>query len=78
MMAGLSMGFEAWLWMGAWALVLIVTVWLLVREPRHSASRDRALDTLRARFARGEISRDEFDAACRLLEPRTDHSEGAR
>jgi uncharacterized membrane protein len=69
-MNGLTMGFEAWLWMGAWALVLVVTVWLLVREPRRS-SRDDALDTLRSRFARGEINRDEFEAARRLLEPRS-------
>jgi uncharacterized membrane protein len=70
MMNGLTMGFEAWVWMGAWALVLVVTVWLLVREPRRS-SRDDALDTLRSRFARGEINRDEFEAARRLLEPRS-------
>ncbi len=68
MMSGLSMGVEAWLWMGVWALVLIVAVWLLVREPPHTTSREQALDALRARFARGEISRDEFDDARRRLE----------
>ncbi len=68
MMSGLSMGVEAWLWMGMWALVLIVAVWLLVREPAHTTSREQALDALRARFARGEISRDEFDDARRRLE----------
>ncbi len=66
-MDGLTMGLEAWLWMGAWVLALVVLVWLLVREPRRSG-RDEALDTLRSRFARGEISRDEFEAARRLLE----------
>jgi uncharacterized membrane protein len=66
MMNGLTMGLEAWLWMGVWALVLVVAVWLLVREPRPSR-RDDALDILRSRLARGEISRDEFEAARRLL-----------
>jgi uncharacterized membrane protein len=67
MMNGLTMGLEAWLWMGAWIVALVVMVWLLVREPRRSG-RDEALDTLRSRLARGEISRDEFEAARRLLE----------
>jgi len=67
MMNGLTMGLEAWLWMGAWVLALVVLVWLLVREPRRGG-RDVALDALRSRFARGEISRDEFEAARRLLE----------
>ena len=66
-MAGWTMGLEGWLWMGAWILALVVLVWLLVREPRH-ASRDDALETLRARLARGEISATEFEQARRLLE----------
>jgi uncharacterized membrane protein len=67
MMVGWTMGLEGWLWMGAWVLALVVMVWLLVREPRRNG-RDEALDTLRSRLARGEISRDEFEAARRLLE----------
>jgi uncharacterized membrane protein len=67
MMDGLTMGLEAWLWMGVWVLALLATVWLLVREP-HRSGRDDALDTLRSRLARGEINRDEFEAARRLLE----------
>jgi len=67
MMVGWTMGREGWLWMGAWVLALVVMVWLLVREPRRSG-RDEALDTLRSRLARGEISREEFEAARRLLE----------
>jgi uncharacterized membrane protein len=67
MMNGLAIGIEGWLWMGVWVLVLVVTVWILVREPRRSG-RDEALDTLRSRLARGEISRDEFEAARHLLE----------
>jgi uncharacterized membrane protein len=67
MVAGWTMGLEGWLWMGVWVLAIVVMVWLLVREPRRSG-RDEALDTLRSRLARGEISRDEFEAARRLLE----------
>jgi len=67
MMVGLTMGLEGWLWMGAWILALVVTVWLLVREPRRDR-RDDALDTLRSRLARGEISREEFESARRLLD----------
>ncbi len=68
MMSGWTMGFEGWLLIAAWAVVLIVVVWLLVREPHHSG-RDDALDTLRARLARGEINPDEFEKARRLLQP---------
>ena len=27
-MAGWTMGTEAWIWMGAWALVMVLVVWL--------------------------------------------------
>jgi putative membrane protein len=67
MMTGWTMGLEGWLWMSAWALVLVFVVWLLVREPRRS-DRDDALELLRGRLARGEISPDEFEHARRLLE----------
>lgn len=69
MMFGWSMGFEGWLWMGIWILALAIAVWLLVREPRRS-DRDEAMDILRARLARGEISNEEFEHARTLLEPR--------
>ena len=67
MMDGWTMGLEGWLWMGAWILAIVVMVWLLVREPRRSG-RDEALDALRSRFARGEISQAEYEATRRLLE----------
>jgi uncharacterized membrane protein len=68
MMYGWSMGWEAWLWMGAWLLALFGLVWLLVREPRRN-ERDEAMDALKARLGRGEITPDEFERARRLLEP---------
>jgi uncharacterized membrane protein len=66
-MAGWTIGTEAWIWMGAWAVVLIVVVWLLVREPGRDERTD-ALAILRGRLARGEISPDEFERARSLLE----------
>lgn len=67
MMAGWTMGIESWAWMGAWALTLVLVVGLLVREP-HRDEREDALQTLRGRLARGEISPDEFERARRLLD----------
>ncbi len=66
-MYGWTMGLDGWLWMGAWALIILVVVVLLVRQPSRS-SRDEPLDILRARLARGEITSEEFERARRLLE----------
>ena len=68
MMAGWTMGTEAWIWMGAWALVMILVVWLLVREPRGRTSEDPSA-IVRARFARGEITEEEFRRATDALSP---------
>lgn len=68
MMAGWTMGTEAWIWMGAWALVMILVVWLLVREPGHDTSEDPSA-IVRARFARGEITEGEFKRAMDALTP---------
>ena len=67
MMYGWTMGIEGWLLVGVWLLALGSFVWLLVREPRRS-TRDDALQTLRDRLARGEITPSEFEAARRLLD----------
>lgn len=69
MMAGWTMGTEAWLLMGAWAFVMVFAVWLLIREPRRD-EREDALETLRGRLARGEITPDEFERARHLLASR--------
>ena len=67
MMVGWTMGTEGWVLMGAWALVMVLAVWVLVREPRRD-EREDALQTLRSRLARGEITPDEFERAKHLLE----------
>jgi Short C-terminal domain len=79
LMTGWSMGTEAWIAMGAWALVMVVVVWLLVREPHPGTSEDPSA-ILRARFARGEITEDEFRQATVALddEPPIAPARGAR
>lgn len=67
-MYGWTIGLDGWLWMAAWALVIVVLVILVIRQPSRS-SRDEPLDILRARLARGEITPEEFEQARRLLEP---------
>lgn len=76
-MLGWSMGIEAWLFMAAWVVVIAVFVWFLVREPRHSP-RDEAVEILRARLARGEISAEEFSRAVALLNAQHMNQEGSR
>ena len=71
MMTGWTMGIEGWLWMGAWMLVLVIVVALLVWTPRRHANGEAPLDILRSRLARGEISPDEYERAKGLLEEST-------
>lgn len=71
-----DMALEGWLWMGVWIIALLVMVWLLVGGTRERPSEQDALDILRARFARGEINQQEFEAARDLLNgPRTHASQ---
>lgn len=53
----------AWIWMLIWIVALLIAVWLLVRTPRPRGSAEDALSILRARFARGDISQDEYERA---------------
>ncbi len=69
-MAGWQMGMDAWVWIGAWALVMVLVVWVLVREPRHARHVDPA-QILRDRFARGEIDEAEFRQATAALDAAT-------
>ncbi len=69
-MSGWSMGTDAWVWIGVWALVMTLVVWVLVREPRHARHVDPA-EILRDRFARGEIDEAEFRQATAALDAAT-------
>ncbi|MFN8520269.1 MAG: SHOCT domain-containing protein [Chloroflexota bacterium] len=66
-MYGWTMGIDGWLWMGAWMLVLVVAVALLVWAPRRGRETDEPIDVLRGRLARGEITAEEFERARSLL-----------
>ena len=62
----MSWGAEGWIWMVVWIVALVVMVWLVVRNPSHAVEAD-AIEILRARFARGEISQEEFEHARAVL-----------
>jgi putative membrane protein len=50
------------------AIVVLVGVWLIVRSSRDARiPSSTALDILRERFARGEITKDEFEVARKTL-----------
>jgi putative membrane protein len=66
-MMGWGMDFAAWLWMAIWIAFLVVIVWLISRGTESSSVVEDALEILRARFARGEISEDEFEHARDVL-----------
>ena len=71
MMGGIDwgMGLGGWLWM-VLAVVLVVVVVLAAVSaiPRRDRSPiDDTAQILKARFARGEISKEEYDQARRLL-----------
>jgi len=60
-----------WLW-GLLGLVFVlamvaVVAWAVNRHPREETLQDRALAILKERYARGEISREEYLAAKRDL-----------
>lgn len=62
---GMTLG--SWIWMAIWVIALLVMVWLLVAGgPRRDTTED-PLEILRARYARGEISEEEFRHARDLL-----------
>lgn len=52
-----------WIWMVIWIAALLFAVWLIVRVPINRPTNEEAMGILRARFARGEISQDEYERA---------------
>lgn len=76
MMWGPMMGWGGlgWLWMlfGAllWLIFLVVIAWAVVRltSPGSQRGQETALEILRRRYARGEISRPEFEEARKALD----------
>lgn len=67
MMGGWDMGVGGWIWMLVVPVALVAVVWLLARAAQYPTRADDALATLRGRFARGEISEEEFEKTRRLL-----------
>ena len=57
---------SAWIWMFVWIFALVAMVWLIVRTD-HRPPADDPEAILRARFARGEISAEDFERAKLVL-----------
>ena len=67
--SGWEMGLGGWLWMILGVVLLVVIVWVVVAAipGRDRPPADDAAQVLKSRFARGEITSDEFEQARRLL-----------
>jgi putative membrane protein len=59
MMGDWGMTLGSWIWMIVWVGALLLMVWLIVAGGR-SERREDPLELLRFRYARGEISEDEY------------------
>jgi len=62
---GMTIG--GWIWMAVWVVALIVMVWLLVSAGNQRPKGDDPIEILRSRFARGEMSEEEFRHARDIL-----------
>lgn len=67
MMIGWGMSLGGWIWMAVWIAALLVMVWMIVAAGNRDSSREDALEILRARFARGEIDKEQFERAQEVL-----------
>ncbi|MES2210618.1 MAG: SHOCT domain-containing protein [Chloroflexota bacterium] len=71
MMGGLEwgMGFGGWLWMILAVVLVVAVVWAVAAAipGRDRTPIDDAAQILKARFARGEISKEEYEQARSLL-----------
>jgi plastocyanin len=78
-MMRVGVGWSGWLWMLA-VLVLVLGIVLIVLWAAQRGNRgteDESLETLRDRFARGEIDAAQFEEMRRVLEPTARRSSGA-
>jgi putative membrane protein len=66
MMDGWGMTLGSWIWMLVWIGALVLMVWLVVAGWRGERHED-PLELLRARYARGEISENEYRHARGVL-----------
>lgn len=67
-----------WLWMAIWIAALLAMVWLVVRSAGSRAADEDALTILRGRYARGEISQEEYERARTTLLADLSSAEGQR
>ena len=71
MMGGLDwgMGFGGWLWMILAVVLVVAVVWAVAAAipGRDRTPIDDAAQILKARFARGEIRKEEYEQARNLL-----------
>lgn len=66
-MGAWGMALGDWVWMAVWIVALLAMVGLIVAGFRDRSPHDDPLEILRARFARGEISQDEYERARTVL-----------
>ncbi len=68
---GMGFGWHWIVWLAFWGLAIwggVALVRALARRPAAVARDDRALDILGERFARGELSREQFEEMRQALE----------
>ncbi len=56
----------SWIWMLVWVAALLLMVWLIVAGGR-TEQREDPLELVRSRYARGEITEDEFRSMRTIL-----------
>jgi putative membrane protein len=62
----MSWGLDGWVWLIVWIAALLAMVWLIFRDQGRPAETD-AMEILRGRFARGEITEEDFEHARAVL-----------
>lgn len=56
-----------WIWWIIWVLLLVWIFFIPYPSSKRYSKKDRALEVLRERFARGEIDEQEFEQSKRVL-----------